>query len=122
MEAKTLKDLSALRETIKNDPRVKALDDAEKALKEDTTLAPLLQEKEEAEAAYLLSRVEEGEESEATKRCLKRLHEAKLALDLHPSAREYSSHYAEVNALYRLIDDILFGDIRERPRCGGKHD
>ena len=122
MKAVTLRRLMDLRSAMDEDPRVLALAEAEKALMADPALAPLLEEKEAAQTAYLSARLEYGENDEKTFACQKRLYQAKLALDLHPSAKEYSLRFAEVNGMLRNVDAILFGDFREPLRCGGKHD
>ncbi len=122
MKETTLRALDDLRIAMEEDPRLLSLAEAEKTVNEDPELGPLYQAAEKARADYLLSRVESGEEDEKTKACLKRLHEAKLALDLHPSAFEYSRCYAEVNGLLRQIDEILFAPFKDNIPCGGHHD
>ena len=122
MNAITLKRLQDLRNAMESDPRVKRLEEAEAVLKADPSLSLLLEKKNEALGRYLTIRLECGEDSEEAKEALKTLHQAKLALDEQPSAREYSLRFSELNLLYLQIDDILFGPYREKARCGVKHD
>ena len=105
-----------------SDPRTKRLSEAETKLREDPEASKLFLKAETSRGEYLSKRLELGEEAEETRAALKVFHEAKKALDLHPSAREYSSYYAEVAWLYREIDAILFGAFKSHRRCGGNHD
>ncbi|MDY6392789.1 MAG: YlbF family regulator [Bacilli bacterium] len=122
MNALTYRYLNDLRDAMDSDPRTKRLAEAETKLREDPEASKLFLKAETARGEYLSKRLELGEEAEETRAALKVFHEAKKALDLHPSAREYSSYYAEVAWLYREIDAILFGAFKSHRRCGGNHD
>ena len=107
---------------MREDQRTLDLLSAEQRLQQDEEAKALLSKVKDARTAYLYSRLEEGEDSEKTKECLKALHQAKLELDLCPSAKDYSRLFSEVNGLLREIDAILFGSFREKSGCGGNHD
>ena len=115
--------LEDLCSALESDERVLAMQKAEEALSEQETLRPLVLAAQQAREDYLRVRLECGEDSEEAKTSLKRLHQAKEAMDEHPFAREYSLRLAELNALYRAIDDLLFGTYRAKRACRGcRHD
>ncbi|MBE6126739.1 MAG: YlbF family regulator [Erysipelotrichaceae bacterium] len=122
METRTLRYLNDLGEAMREDQRTLDLRSAEQRLQQDEEAKTLLNKVKEARTAYLYARLEEGEESEKTKECLKVLHEAKLELDLCPAAKDYSRLFSEVNGLLRQIDAILFDSFREKSGCGGARD
>ena len=102
------------------DPRTLALAEAKKRLDLDEEAKNLFVLAQKAREIYLTRRLELGEEAEETRLALKEFHARKLALDEHPSAREYNRLSAELSWLYRTLDDILFGPFKQPLPCEGK--
>ena len=118
MDQKTYRHIDDLRRCMEEDPRTKAFSEAKKLLEEDPVARTLYEEAEKARADYLSLRLELGESDEETLAAMKVFHQKKLALDEHPSASEYRRVSAELNLLYRALDDILFGPFQSHPDCG----
>lgn len=119
MNEATIKSLYDLAEAMENDPRTRALFEAEKKLEASPKSAELATKARVTREEYLKRRLELGEEDEATKVALHQFYLAKKELDLDPLSREYSILFHEVNQIYRELDEILFGPFREKKRCGG---
>ena len=114
MEQTLVASLSELKQALKDDPRVKRLNEREEKLLLDPEVVELIKTKNLLEDDYetLLSYTKPSEE--ASERAQKALYEAKLALDTHPLVKEYNDAYLEVRDLYLEIDDILFGEFRSK--------
>ncbi|MCR5348949.1 MAG: hypothetical protein K6E59_05015 [Bacilli bacterium] len=106
---------------MEEDPRSLALASVEAALVSDSGVFPLYQEKEVARAEYLRLRLEEGEDSQETKKAASVLREKEIALNQAPSAKEYSRLFTEIRFLTQEVDELLFGPFREKTPCGGNH-
>ena len=122
MNARAIRYLDDLREALSTDSRFLALQRAEKALEGSPKAKELALSCQKARGRYLTLRVELGEEDEETRLALKAFHQAKLALDLEPSAKEYNEAYALCRALLQELDETLFGGLKEKRLCGGRHD
>ena len=107
-----------LKDTLANDPRVIRLNEIEKKMNEDEEVMSLAYQKDMAAVNYSDILNHFPEESEEAKAALKRLHEAKLALDSHPLVREYLSAYKEVRLLYEDINNILFSGFSANLKPG----
>jgi hypothetical protein len=93
MEKELLDDLASLRDALKGDPRVLALDQAEKALTSSPEVIELAKKKDAAERDYedcLNYHKETDPEALALQ---KALYQAKLALDEHPLSKAYNAAY-----------------------------
>ena len=115
MNARAIRYLDDLREALSTDSRFLALQRAEKALEGSPKAKELALACQKARGRYLSLRVELGEEDEETRLALK-------ALDLEPSAKEYNEAYALCRALLQELDETLFGGLKEKRHCGGRHD
>ena len=106
------KSLEELKKALDGDPRVIRLNELEKKLYDDSHLLELVKKKDDLERQYnsLLSYMDK--DSEEAKAVEKALYEAKLEMDSHPLAKEYSEAFVEVRDIYMQIDDILFGQYR----------
>ena len=106
--------LESLRSALDGDPRVKALEEAEKELLGNEEVIALAKKKDAAESDYELAlKTNSGVEA-----ARKRLYEAKLALDTHPVSKRYNEAYIAVRDLYMEIDDILIGPYRGKILMG----
>ncbi len=107
-------DLEELRAALKNDPRVKKLDELEASLTLDPVLVELVQKKNAAEEAYsLVLSYQKAADPEALER-QKDLYLAKKALDEYPLVKNYNEAFIAVRDLYMSIDDVLFGPFRSK--------
>ena len=122
MEKRTLLALSALLEAISLDPRMKALEEEEARLSKAEDFLVLTKEKDAKAERFEETRRYFGEESDAAKQALHELYLAKKAMDEHPLALAYETHYKEVRLLFDEMDRILFGPFKGKARCGGCHD
>lgn len=119
MDQKTYRHIDDLRRCMEEDPRMKAFSEAKELLEQDPVAKALYEEADKARAEYLSLRLELGESAEETLTAMKAFHQKKLALDEHPSANAYRRASAELNMLYRALDDILFSPFQSHPDCGG---
>lgn len=108
------KSLTELKEAIESDPRSIRLAEIEKKLYEDPTLLELVKKKDDLENEYNQILSYQDKNSETAKKVEKALHEAKLELDLHPLAKEYSDAFIKMRDIYMQIDDIIFGAFRKK--------
>ena len=111
MEENIYSKAEKLKESLTNDPRVIRLNELEKKMNNDEEVMALAYRKDVAATNYSDVLNHFSEESEEAKEALKKLHEAKLALDSHPLVREYLSAYKEVRELYEEINEILFANF-----------
>lgn len=105
------KQVQELRDGLKSDPRILRLDELEKKVNDNQEIKRLFSTLKEKEDAFVHANHANKEEMAKANR---ELHEAKLALDSLPLAKEYNVAYVEVRDLYMAIDDILFGDYRRK--------
>lgn len=108
------KALTELKEAIASDPRVKFLSEVEAKLYEDPALLELVKKKNDLEKEYGSLLSYEEREGEKAKQLEHALYEAKLELDNHPLAKEYSEAFIKVRDIYMQIDDIIFGPYRKK--------
>ena len=101
----------SLKELLEKDPRIIKLNELEKKMNEDEEVMSLAYKKDMASVNYSDVLNHFSEDSEAAKKALKELHEAKLKLDNHPLVKEYLSAYVEVRELYEQINEILFANF-----------
>jgi hypothetical protein len=114
MEKELLTALDELKAALKADPRVLALEAAEKSLYQDPTLIALAEKKDAAERAYEDVLAYHKETDPEARSLQKALYEAKLALDEHPLSQAYNAAYIPVRDLYMALDDILYGPFRKK--------
>ena len=114
MDIKITNKCSELRDTIKNDPRIIALEDIDKRMSDNKEVMALAYRKDVAVDEYNDAVRHFGEEHEITIKARQKLYEAKKELDLHPLVKEYNKAYAEVRLLFKEINDILFDDFKEK--------
>lgn len=108
MNEKIFKQVRELKEAMDSDPRVVRLNELDKKVNEDAEVKRLFAVLKEKEDAFVHCINEKKAETNHE------LHEAKLALDSLPLAKEYNVSYIEVRDLYMMIDDILFGPYRKK--------
>ena len=120
MNQATMEALSALRDALSSDPRMKRLKEAERALESDPQAQKLAKEKENKARAYEEARFTYGEESEQAKQAWRSLYLIKKELDELPSSEAYWKAYAPMASLYRQMDSTLFDPFRDETACGGK--
>ena len=110
MEERTLKAIRDLGDALRNDPRIIRLKELEERLYDDESLRPLIERKDAASddfdriASYRSPNHPEYVEAR------KRLHQAKLALDTHPLAEEYTKAYVVVREPYRIHSLLAKGE------------
>jgi cell fate (sporulation/competence/biofilm development) regulator YmcA (YheA/YmcA/DUF963 family) len=114
MEKELRLDLDELRAALKNDPRVKKLDEIEASLSQDAVLIELVKKKNAAEEAYdsILSYRKETDPEALSLQ--KSLYLAKKTLDDYPLVKDYNEAFIAVRDLYMSIDDALFGPYRSK--------
>ena len=117
----TLRRLQDLRQCIKEDGRMLALSQAEKAMLQDPEVKRLYEEKENARVKYLTLRLEAGEEAPETLQAREELRLKEIELNEKPSAKEYSARFSDVRFLMQEVDGVLFGPFRVHSTCGGRH-
>ena len=112
-----LSSLEKLREAINSDPRLLKLNELDKKLNEDEDVMKLAYQKDMALLSYEDTLKHFKEDSSEAKEAQKRLHEAKLKLDLHPLVKQYNEAYKEVRLMYEKINDVLFSSFIDKTRC-----
>jgi len=105
-----IEELSTL---IKNDARIKELEELEKAILEDEEVVSYINKKESALLAYNDALKVKDIHDPFVLTLQSNLFEAKKALDALPLVKKYNDIYKEVASLYRQVDDCLF-----YPYCG----
>ena len=103
----------SLNEELNNDPRVKKLNELEKALNDSYDVYTLSRIKDDALEEYSRLKDIYPEDSEELKASLLKLKDAKEKLSNFPLVKEYLSQYALVRDLYLEVDNILFSDFRK---------
>lgn len=104
--------LTSLKSELENDPRVLKLVDLDKKLNENEEVMKLAYKKDMASVTFDDALKHFGENSIEAKEALKKLHEAKYNLDVHPLVKEYQASYKEVRLLYEHISKELFGEFK----------
>lgn len=112
MSNELLEKLLLLKSELKSDKRVQKLDELEKALNSNEEVMKLAYKKDMASVAFDDALKHFGENSKEAREALKKLHEAKYALDVHPLVQEYNEAYKTVRLLYEYISKELFGEFR----------
>lgn len=102
---------ASLKQSLKDDPRVVALEELEKEMNNDKSVMALAYAKDVASSEYSDILNHFSKDSETALKYQKKLYEAKKALDEHPLVRRYLSAYKEVRELYTQINNILFDDL-----------
>ena len=100
-----------LDESLKNDPRIIALNKAEKEMMEDEEVMRLSYRKDLANDKYNEMKKYFSEESKEVGDSLKAFYEAKKELESHPKVKNYLKAFQEVRLLLDEINNILFGDF-----------
>ncbi len=113
MNVLTLRYLEDLATTMKEDPRVLSMTEAEEEMQKDPLAKSLHEAFLKAQKTYAEARHDYGGKSEECVKAGKALHQAKLALEECPSAKAYSEAYSKLGFLYFEIDDILFHPFRQ---------
>lgn len=116
MEERIEKAISEFASLLKEDARVKALKEKEALMMEDEEAIHLANRLHEAEETY--SFVVSTNDKKEIDRAKKNLHQAKLALDMHPSVKAYNEAFVAVRDLYMQIDDLFFGPYRKKVISG----
>ena len=111
MEEKLLNLVYELKDALKNDERIILLNKLEKEMENNEEVIILSRQKDECMDRYNDVLRFYNEDSKKAKESLKRLHEAKLALDMHPLVRQYLAAYKEVRELYEKINYDLFSSL-----------
>lgn len=104
--------LHNLKSELENDPRVLKLADLDKKLNENEEVMKLAYKKDMASVTFDDALKHFGENSKEAKEALKKLHDAKYNLDIHPLVKEYQSAYKEVRLLYEHVSKELFGEFK----------
>jgi hypothetical protein len=112
MKSATTRALSALRQGLKEDPRIVELDRLDAELSSYPEILSLSAKMKEAGERYYELTKTKGNEAEETRLAQHELYLAKKALDEAPEAMEYRNQYAVIRRLYAEIDGILFGPFR----------
>ena len=100
-----------LKDALKDDPRIKALEEAEEKMNNNEEVIALAYQKDLACSLYSDALNHFSEDSPEVKKAQKELYEKKLALDNHPLVREYLEAYKKVRELYIELNDTLFSDL-----------
>ena len=104
--------LTLLKKELESDPRVLKLNELDKKLNENEEVMKLAYKKDMASVEFDDALKHFGKNSKEAKEALKKLHDAKYALDVHPLVDEYQKAYKEVRLLYEHVSKELFGDFR----------
>ena len=108
MDDKTTSLLFKLKKSLANDPRVIALNKAEKAMSDSEEVMKLSYRKDLAADEYGSMLKIFGDDAPETIEARRRLARAKKELEEHPLVRDYLNKYSEVRKLYDSINDSLF--------------
>ena len=104
--------LTLLKKELESDPRVLKLNELDKKLNENEEVMKLAYKKDMASVEFDDALKHFGENSKEAKEALKKLHDAKYDLDVHPLVDEYQKAYKEVRLLYEHVSKELFGEFR----------
>lgn len=103
--------LETLKNILKDDERIKKLDEVDALLSKDENVMKLAYKKDMASVEFDDALKHFGEDSNEVKQAQKKLYEAKLELDNNPLVKEYNNAYKEVRELYHSINKKIFGDF-----------
>ena len=117
----SLRLLDDLSSALENDSRFSSLKKEEEAAFSKQECRLLFEEASRCREAYLTLRLEKGEEDEETILAKKAFHAAKTKLEEEPRVANYREKYAQADAVYRQIDEILFGEYRGHLSCKERH-
>lgn len=117
MNDSLLNSLSKLHESIENDPRILRLNELDEKMNNDEEVMKLAYRKNVAITEYedALRFFKDG--SPEVQAAQKKLHEAKLNLDLNPLVQEYNKAFKEVQLMYQKINGTLFDKFAPEKRC-----
>ncbi|MCR5185332.1 MAG: YlbF family regulator [Bacilli bacterium] len=111
MNEEILLSANKLKEALKNDERIIALNAIEKKMMESEEVMALSYQKDVAADKYNDMLRIYKENSEEVTSSLKELAEAKKKLEEHPLVREYLKAYQKVRLLYEEINQTLFSSL-----------
>ena len=97
-----------LKEQLKNDPRIIALNESEKKMNESEEVMALSYKKDRALDYYNEMLRFFADDSPATIKARQELAEAKKNLESHPLVRDYLAKYQQVRLLFEQINESLF--------------
>ena len=97
-----------LKEQLNNDPRIIALNESEKKMKESEDVMALSYRKDVALDHYNEMLKYYSDDSEEVTKARQELALAKKELDSHPLVRDYLSKYQQVRILFEQINQSLF--------------
>ena len=117
MNDSLLASLTKLHESIENDPRILRLNELDEKMNNDEEVMKLAYRKNVAINEYedALRFFKDG--SPEVSAAQKKLHEAKLNLDLNPLVQEYNKAFREVQEMYQEINKALFDRFAPEKRC-----
>ena len=104
------------------DKRFLDLEEKERQLLASNEVKALSEAMKEAEKSYEEATRYHPADSLEAKQAQIKLHEAKRNLDYHPLCLAYQQARSKVNETMAVIEEILFGEIRRKPKLGGNHD
>lgn len=113
MEEELIEALGALRDVIGEDPRIKALEEADEALGRDPEAALLSQRKKAAAERFYSARRDLNEDPEELMRLRLAYVDAIRKLRANKSVIAYEKAYAAVSELYEKIGGELFRPFAE---------
>ena len=100
-----------LKDLLRDDSRITALNELEKELKENQEVMALSYQKEVAVTNYSDALNHFAKDAPELKKYQHELFIKKEALDNHPLVQKYLKAYAAVRDLYYEVNEILFGDL-----------
>ena len=100
-----------LKDLLRDDSRIIALNELEKELKENQEVMALSYQKEVAVTNYSDALNHFAKDAPELKKYQHELFIKKEALDNHPLVQKYLKAYAVVRDLYYEVNEILFGDL-----------
>lgn len=106
--------IDKLNEAIKEDKRVKVLNELDSKLNSDEEVMALAYKKDMALLEFEDALKHFGENSKEAVEAQKRLYEAKLNLDLNPLVKEYNMAFKEVRKIYDLINKEIFNELTSK--------
>ena len=108
---------TSLNEEINNHPKVKRLNELDKAINDSFDVYQLSKKKDEALEIYINNKKIYGEDNKLTLESLENLRKAKEALQEYPLVKEYLSVYSEVRNIYMKVNEIVLGGLIEDKIC-----
>lgn len=110
MEEKVYLLCKKINESLKNDYAFKQLNEVEKEINNNDEVIKLAYKKDVYCSEYSDLLKIYKDDSKEVKESLKRLNEAKAALDNHPLVKKYLKLYSEAKQIMYEMNSILFGD------------